>query len=302
MTLHRIVRALGGELYAGGYRANVPAPGHSAADRSISLLLTDGRVIVHGFGGADWRCARDVLTAAGFIDQAGRLTGGGHGGAGATVPDRRTRLETALRLWDAGHPLTVGGLACRHLMSRAIATPADAWNLREHPRAPVSVYRAGHQVRPALMARISDADDRLTGVELTYLDLNGRRAAGLNLSRKTVGCVPTGAAVRLAASAPEMLVAEGVVTTLAAMARFGLPGWAMRSAANLANWTPPGAVRSVLIAADNGAVGSQAGARLRDRLLRAGHQAWIEQPHRRVSDWAEAGEAAARVRREEGGR
>lgn len=302
MTLHRIVKALGGDLYAGGYRANVPAPGHSAADRSISLLLNDGRVIIHGFGGADWRCARDVLTASGFIDSAGRLTGGGQGGAGVTRPDRRMRLETARQLWDGGCSLEACGIARRHLVLRAIPTSTDASNLRQHPRAPVSVYRPGRHVRPALMARISDAEDRLTGVELTYLDPNGRRAAGLQLSRKTVGCVPVGAAVRLAASAPDMLVAEGVVTTLAAMVRFGLPGWALRSAANLSRWTPPEDVRSVLIAADNGAVGSQAARCLRDRLLTAGLLARIEQPGGRVSDWAEAREAAARLRREEGGR
>ena len=39
MSLRTIVQALGGELYDGGRRANIPAPGHSAADRSVSLLL-----------------------------------------------------------------------------------------------------------------------------------------------------------------------------------------------------------------------------------------------------------------------
>ena len=38
------VKALGGELYDGGRRANIPAPGHSSADRSVSLLLEDDRV------------------------------------------------------------------------------------------------------------------------------------------------------------------------------------------------------------------------------------------------------------------
>ena len=60
MTLHAIVAALGGDLYQGGLRANVPAPGHSADDRSVSLLHADGRVIIHGFGAADWREVRDV--------------------------------------------------------------------------------------------------------------------------------------------------------------------------------------------------------------------------------------------------
>jgi len=39
MSLREIVRVLGGDLYDGGRRANVPAPKHSRADRSVSLLL-----------------------------------------------------------------------------------------------------------------------------------------------------------------------------------------------------------------------------------------------------------------------
>jgi putative DNA primase/helicase len=53
MPLRAIVRALGGELYDGGRRANVPAPGHSARDRSVSLLWTGERLVAHGFGEAD---------------------------------------------------------------------------------------------------------------------------------------------------------------------------------------------------------------------------------------------------------
>ena len=39
MSLRAIVEAVGGDLYEGGRRANIPAPGHSAEDRSVSLLL-----------------------------------------------------------------------------------------------------------------------------------------------------------------------------------------------------------------------------------------------------------------------
>jgi len=55
MSLRSIVRALGGELYDNGRRANIPAPGHSPADRSVSLLLKDDRAVVHTFGGGDWK-------------------------------------------------------------------------------------------------------------------------------------------------------------------------------------------------------------------------------------------------------
>ncbi len=300
MTLHHIVRALGGDLYQGGMRANVPAPGHSAQDRSVSLLLTEGRLVVHNFGGGDWRCVRDALRIAGFIDDSGQLTGVGHSAANFVPPDPGLRRAAAARLWAGGVGLGSGTLARRYLALRGVEGGTGLLNLRHHPEAPTSVYRQDPHRRPALMARISDDADRLTAVELTYLDPNGRRATQLRLSRKTVGQVPAGAAVRLAPAAPRMLVGEGVVTTLAAMGRFDLPGWALRSADNLAAWTPPDDVRQVLIAADNGPVGLRAAARLRARLLDAGLSATVRAPHPTFGDWGDA--VLARVGRKEEGR
>lgn len=293
MTLHRIVAALGGDLYSGGRRANVPAPGHSARDRSVSLLLTDNRVVIHGFGESNWRTVRDQLQDRGFIDGAGRLTGGGPAGPSVPRPDPRLRLQTASDLWADCRGLDGGGPADRYLRRRAAQAAAVA-NLGFHPDAPTSVYRPRGRGRPALIARISDGEDRLTAVELTYLDRNGRLASGLRLTRKTVGLVPAGAAVRLAVAAPEMLIGEGVVTTLCAMDRFQLPGWALMAANNLAAWTPPAQVRRVLIAADRGAVGEGAAARLQRRLLRIGLEVRVRLPEPPFGDWNEAAVGAAK--------
>ena len=53
MSLKSIVEVLGGELYDGGRRANIPAPYHSRADRSESLLLKDDQVSVRRGGQSD---------------------------------------------------------------------------------------------------------------------------------------------------------------------------------------------------------------------------------------------------------
>lgn len=301
MTLRAIVAALGGDLYQGGYRANVPAPGHSAEDRSISLLLSDGRVVIHGFGGVDWRAVRDNLRRDGFIDDAGRLTGAGGSGLEPVRPDHRLRRQTAIALWGGAIAITPASPAGRHLDRRAVRGAAGVQDLRGHPAAPVSVYRSGGRTLPALIARISDVEGRLTAVELTYLDPNGAPASGLHLTRKTVGLVPAGAAVRLGPAGASMLVGEGVFTTLSAMDRFNLPGWALMAANNLAVWSPPVGVRRVLIAADRGVVGEQAAARLRHRLLTSGvvaHAVWPDPP---FGDWNEAAMHAA-SRKEERGR
>ena len=282
MTLHSIVAALGGELYCEGRRANIPAPGHSARDRSVSLLLTDDRVVIHGFGGADWRIVRDHLRDAGLIDQTGRLNGGARRGLSAPRPDPHIRIRVATELWAGCRSIHPGDVADRYLRHRGVDV---ALNLGFHPRAPIAVYQPCGRGRPALVARISDTEDRLTGVELTYLDPNGRRAAGLRLTRKTVGRVPPGAAVRLAPGAPEMLVGEGVVTTLSAMDRFQLPGWALMAANNLAAWTPPPPVRRLLIAADRGVAGERAAERLRRRLTTVGLEVRIRLPDPSFGDW-----------------
>lgn len=299
MTLHAIVAALGGDIYQGGLRANVPAPGHSAEDRSVSLLHADGRVIIHGFGAADWREVRDVLRRQGFIDADGRLIGAARVGSLAPPPDRRLRVETALRLWDGGRPLASGDPASRHLRRRHVESGDGALDLRFNPAVPICVYRDGGGARPALIARISNIEDRLTAVEVTYLEPNGLPATGLKLRRKTVGVVPPGAAVRLSPLAAEMLVGEGVVTTLSAIDRFQLPGWALLSANNLSSWIPPIQLRRLLIAADRGAAGEGAAVRLLRRLQAVGLNARIVWPDPPFGDWNEVA-GTAREREERG--
>lgn len=300
MTLHAIVAALGGDLYQGGQRANVPAPGHSVGDRSVSLLASGDRLVIHSFGAADWRAVRDHLAELRLIGADGRVlpVGPSHPSSSLIRPDRQTRVATARRLWDGASPLARGSLSHRHLIGRSVGLdPAEISELRHHPDAPVSVFRTGGPTRPALVARITDGEGRLTAVELVYLDANGRRADRLRVPRKTVGVVPPGSAVRLSPPGRDMLVGEGVLTVLSAMERFGRPGWALMSAHNLSAWSPPPGVGRLLIAADRGAVGERAAGRLRSRLRGRGLAVSVALPPEPFEDW---NAAAASGRREEG--
>jgi len=289
MTLRGIVAALGGDLYAGGRRANVPAPGHSARDRSVSLLLSQGRVIAYGFGGADWRAALDHLRERGFIDRAGRLTGAG----GAPVPEmplaEPERLSTVQNLWAAAGEVRAGTPAAHYARRRRILRslqPIAA--LGAHWAAPLSVYRPGRASRPALLAAIRTADGALTGLEITYLSPNGRLATDVRLPRKTMGQLPAGSAVRLDPCAATLLVAEGVFTALSAGERFGLPAWALLSTSNLRRWNAPVGVRQVLIAADRGQDGETSAERLQRRLEAQGVAASIHLPPLPHADWNDA--------------
>jgi putative DNA primase/helicase len=289
MSLRAIVQTLGGDLYEGGRRANVPAPGHSAADRSVSLLLEGDRVVVHTFGDGDWRAVLDQLRDLNLIDAANApLDGPGPRLVGRPAREpatARERLEAALALWDGGKPLghTLAARYCR-LRGLAQALPGPQ-ALRHHGEVPVSVYRPGRQRRPALLAGIQAADGRYVAVEVTYLAPNGRRAIDLHLPRKTVGVTPPGCAVRMDPAAPDMLVGEGVFATRAASEWFALPGWALQSTRNLRAWSPPDGVRSVLIAGDRGKDGEASAEVLRARLADAGVAARVELPPAPWPQW-----------------
>jgi putative DNA primase/helicase len=281
-----IVRALGGDLYAGGRRALVPGPGHSHADRSVSLALVDGRVLVHAFAGDDWRQVRDELARRGLIDWAGRLVGSGPPLVEIdSPPPAGARVRLARTLWSEGRPLERSP-AARHLQGRGVPGPWSG-ELRAHPGVPSVVYRQRGVRRPALLAAIRDGVGGLCGLEITYLTARGERA-DLPVPRKTVGLRPAGSAVRLSEPAGELLVAEGVVSALSAMKLLTLPGWALMAAGNLARWTPPNGVASVVIAADRDPAGARAAWRLLRRLRQAGlgcRLVWPPAPHR---DWNEA--------------
>ena len=282
-TLAPIVRALGGDLYARGGRANVPGPGHSGADRSVSLLLAGGRVIVHSFAGDDWRDVLADLAERGLVDGDGRVAVGT--GEPAAAPHRPQRLATARRLWAEARP-TAGTLSERHLRLRGAAPGPD--DLRHHPAVAAAVYADQGPCRPALLAAIrAPGQGEVVGVEFTYLAANGERAR-LRLPRKTVGLCPPGSAVRLHDPSPRMLVGEGVFTCLSAARRFRLPAWALLSARNLRAWRAPAGVRFVLIAADRGRVGEAAAEALAARLRGQGVAVAIRRPPAPYGDWNEA--------------
>lgn len=290
MSLRAIVRVLGGDLYDNGRRANIPAPGHSRRDRSVSLLERDGRLIIHTFGDGDWRAVRDDLRARGLLKPGAARTAPSRE-KGPRAPDdetRQRRTDVAHALWAAGRAIegTISGRYCRGRGVVDLLPGPEA--LRHHGFAPVSVYSPGRATRPALLAAVRDLDGAVSAIEITYLTPGGRRAFDLALPRKTVGALAPGGAVRLDRPSAQMLVAEGVFTALAARARFGLPAWALLSTSNLRRWRAPPGVVSVLIAADRGPDGEASAAHLAAALAQTGVHVRIALPPEPFGDWDEA--------------
>jgi putative DNA primase/helicase len=280
-----IVRVLGGDLYERGRRAVVPGPGHSRADRSVSLLLVGDRVVVHSFAGDDWRQVLKDLRTRGLVDVRGRLAGNGSATLEASAPSRPERIAVALTLWETARPID-GALSALHLQRRGVGrTAPDA--LRHHPAVPAAVYAGRGLRRPALLAAVRDHSGDLCAVELTYLAPDGA-AASITLPRKTVGCAPAGCAVRLDPPGETLLVGEGVFSCLSASEALGLPVWALRSVGSFGRWAPPAGVRRVVIAADRGRVGEAAALALARRLRGMGLAAFVRWPPAGFADWNEA--------------
>jgi putative DNA primase/helicase len=296
MPLRNLVKVLGGDLYDGGRRANVPYPGHSRVDRSLSLLCDNGRVIVSCFGDGDWKAALDHLRSEGLIDAHHRPTGLGSLCSTSnlrTRPSRIGRTACAIGIWNGGRPVA-GTLAETHLHLRLIRrAPPGPEAARFNAATPLSAYRDGEVSanRPALILAIREALGAITGVEVTYLRPGGRRADDLKLPRKHVGCVPAGSAVRLDPAASEMLVAEGAFTALSASERFSLPAWALLPPPHPRGWVAPEGVRSVLIAGDNGEDGRRSARVLAARLRNQGVRTRLAFPAAPFGDWNDAAHA-----------
>lgn len=290
MSLRPIVRACGGELYAGGRRANIPAPGHSPNDRSISLLWSEGRVVAHSFGSADWREALANLRELGLLDAENRPRDDAAASPGPIRPEPTAveREAAALGLWEAGREIA-GTLSEAYLRARRVTRPLpNAFALRHHGSVPIAVYASSRTSKPAMLAGVRDPAGRITAIEIVYLDPGGRRARWPRVSRKTVGRFTPGSAVRLDEAAAEMLVAEGVATALSAGERLGLPAWALLSTSNLRSWTPPDGVRRVVVAGDRGADGEASARMLAARLRRSGVRSDVRLPPDPFGDWNEA--------------
>ncbi len=175
------------------------------------------------------------------------------------------RIERAQRLWALGRLIT-GTPAETYLRNRGITRfgSALAWHEAVH-------YRDGPTDRlasaPALLARITDPADNLTGVARTFLDIERGTVAAMVDPKRVMGQL-MGQAVRFGDhSSPFLAVGEGIETVLSVgTALPGLSLAASLSATHLGLFDVPDTVRELWMLTDNDAAGARAAAQLRERL------------------------------------
>lgn len=131
-----------------------------------------------------------------------------------------------------------------------LAIPAS---IRFHPR----LWYATGVYLPAMIAAIEGLDGFIVGVHRTWLKPDGTGKAEVEQNKKALGRA-RGCAVHLTASAPELVVCEGIETGLSIIQATGLHVWAALGTSNLGQVELPDLVLEVIIAADNDGPGIKA--------------------------------------------
>ncbi|TCP34375.1 DUF7146 domain-containing protein [Rhodovulum marinum] len=191
------------------------------------------------------------------------------------APADRGSQEAARRLWAMGLPIS-GTLAERYLAGRGLTGLGRLDSLRFHPKC---FYRREAcpttdppESWPALLAKVTDLDGRLTGLHRTWLDPATAGKAPVVPPRKAMGNL-LGHGVRIGEPDRVLAVGEGLETMLSLhLALPELPVVAALSAGHLAALALPPGLRRLYIAIDADPAGLSAA----DQLARCAKDAEID--------------------------
>jgi hypothetical protein len=186
------------------------------------------------------------------------------------MPAQTGSPEAARRLFAMSQPI-VRTLVETYLRNRGITALHEAGSLRFHPRC---YYRPGEdaptETWPAMIARVTDLDGRMTGAHRTWLDPSGRGKAPIDTPRRAMGDL-LGNAVRFGVANDVLAAGEGIETMLSLRCVLPtLPMAAALSANHLAAMLLPLTLRRLYIARDADAAGDGAVTALTQRAEAAG--------------------------------
>ncbi|WP_127072928.1 DUF7146 domain-containing protein [Pelagibacterium lentulum] len=181
----------------------------------------------------------------------------------ASTPAPSDSAEAARRLFTMSQPIS-GTLAEIYLGRRAITTFSGTAALRYHPRC---YYRpdahSPTEIRPALVAAVTDLAGHQTGAHRTWLAPDGSDKAAVETPRRAMGDL-LGHGVRFGTASEVLAVGEGIETVLSPRQVLPrMPMLAALSAAHLAAILFPPALRRLYVLRDRDPAGDGA----RDSLV-----------------------------------
>ena len=216
LSAEAVHRALGGVRLSSGFLCRCPVASHGqgCGDRNPSLSVSDGGkgLMFYCFAGCDTRAIKAALYCLDLKQSPQPLTA-----SRGTKPARKTTAD-ALALWRAAKPIP-GTRAEKYLAARGLPLPPPT--LRFLPNVPFSQNRRFD----CLIAAMQASTREIVAVQLTFLHPSAPEKAPVTEPRRIYG-PSRGAALRLAASAATLGLAEGYETAHAAMLMTGIPTWA----------------------------------------------------------------------------
>lgn len=161
------------------------------------------------------------------------------------APERtkEERIEEARAIWRAASPAT-GTLAETYLRFRGLDLAVP-----ETIRFAKLRYGNHGPEHPCLVAVITGPDNRLCGIQRTYLAADGRGKASVRKPKLSLGRI-SGGAIRLAPAACDLIVCEGLEDGLTLQQEMGRAVWVAAGAGNMHKMRFPSLVSRVTIGAD----------------------------------------------------
>lgn len=281
LDIKRMADALGGVICRGQILA--PGPGHSPADRSMSVLVEahapDGFVVNSFAGDSPLEC-RDYIRAKCGLDA---WRPGSSRPALSPAPQRRAEPDhhanpDALAIWRGGH--RGAEVVPAYLQRRWITLPPPP-TIRQG-----TTLIFGRTPVPTMIAAVQAPRGHIIAVQETRLTWLGVKAP-VSVPRITTGVLGYGA-VRLAAAGEILGLAEGVETALSAMQMHDLPVWATLGGQRMSRIALPSCVRQVRLFGDNDSAGQTSVEMAADHYRGLGLSVTTAFPPGGYGDWNDA--------------
>jgi putative DNA primase/helicase len=192
-----------------------------------------------------------------------------------TAQRAQEALGKALAIWNGALPVALDDPAGRYLTRRGLAAAISSPALRYRSDCQHWNPRGRY---PALICRVDDVKGTFIGLQRIFLKRDGRKS-NVEPAKACKGPI-WGGAIRIGGNAPEIVIAEGPETAIAAGVIMNLPAWSAISAGNLSKGVIlPQEIVSIVIAADNDPSGVQAAESAATRWQREGRKVRIIKPN-----------------------
>jgi DNA primase len=245
--LPAIAASSGLKLLRSGSEYKACCPFHD--ERSPSFTIFKGGAKFHCFGCGATGDVLDfvrMLNGVGLREAAGRLSAGNLPSVHVEplpADDKADRVDEARAIWRSAEPVA-GTLAENYLRCRGL-------DLRIPDSIRFTRLRYGRRgpEHPCLVAAVASIDNKLVGIQRTYLNADGTSKLSVAKPKLSLGRVK-GGAIRLAPAARSMTVCEGLEDGLTLMQELGRTVWVAAGASFLSSMQFPIGTEAVAVGGD----------------------------------------------------